>query len=323
MNILYGAVGSAYFRMYNTNSAMAITLTGQAAIQRLEIAFNDRLGEITGEYKDNVIAVDTDSNYVDLTDTVEKLGITGTESEMVESIHQFIESDLAKVAIISNDTFGEQMNCYTQTLYAKREKIMRGLFVRKKRYVAKVFDNEGVRYSSPDYSVTGLESVRSSTPEWCRSKLEECYRYVFDNTQSQLVKKVSELREQYDRTPFVQIANATSASRFDHYIVNGECIKGTPAQVKAAKAFNDIVTKLHLHDKYPLIKSGDKVRLLKLMMPNPYNVEVIAFQDDLPQEFGLHKFIDRERMFDETFRKPLQSVVGVRGWSTEKQFSLW
>jgi hypothetical protein len=49
-DIINAAVGSAYFRMYNPDTAMAITLTGQAAIQRLEIAFNDRLGEITGEY---------------------------------------------------------------------------------------------------------------------------------------------------------------------------------------------------------------------------------------------------------------------------------
>ena len=54
-------------------------------------------------------------------------------------------------------------------------------------------------------------------------------------------------------------------------------------------------------------------------MPNPIRENVIAMVDGLPHEFGLDKYIDRDLMFDKTYKIPLDDIVEKIGWSLEKR----
>jgi hypothetical protein len=44
---------------------------------------------------------------------------------------------------------------------------------------------------------------------------------------------------------------------------------------------------------------------------------MIATPDELPDEFGLDKYIDRELQFDKSFLEPIRSITSVIGWTAE------
>jgi len=70
------------------------------------------------------------------------------------------------------------------------------------------------------------------------------------------------------------------------------------------------------------IYDGDKVKYAYLKKPNPAREDVIAILNELPKEFGLDHFIDYERQFTKTYLEPINDIIGVIGWSTEKKATL-
>ena len=62
---------------------------------------------------------------------------------------------------------------------------------------------------------------------------------------------------------------------------------------------------------------GDKIKFAYLKMPNLINESVIACPDELPVEFNLDKYIDRDKQFDKSFVEPLRSITNVIGWNVE------
>ena len=71
LNSLYGALGNKYFRFFDQRIAEAITLSGQLSIKWAEVAINDYLNKVLKTDKDYVVAIDTDSLYVNLDPLVE------------------------------------------------------------------------------------------------------------------------------------------------------------------------------------------------------------------------------------------------------------
>ena len=44
--------------------------------------------------------------------------------------------------------------------------------------------------------------------------------------------------------------------------------------------------------------------------------------DYLPEEFGLHKYIDYDLQFQKTFLEPLNLILDSIGWTAEEQTTL-
>ena len=87
INSLYGALGNQYFRHYRLDNAIAITLTGQAAIQWIARKINEFCNKaLKSEGKDYVIAADTDSVYINLGDLVDAAIPEGTPVEKTVTI---------------------------------------------------------------------------------------------------------------------------------------------------------------------------------------------------------------------------------------------
>jgi DNA polymerase elongation subunit (family B) len=91
--------------------------------------------------------------------------------------------------------------------------------------------------------------------------------------------------------------------------------------VKAALMFNNLIKKNGLKNIQP-IKNGDKIKVVYLKTPNPINNNAIAAPDVLPAEYGLEKYIDREKQFATTFLDPLTNITNTIGWETEKKVTL-
>ena len=66
LNSLYGALGNQYFRYFELRIAEGITLSGQLSIKWAEKAMNEYLNKMLKSEEDYVIAIDTDSLYVDM-----------------------------------------------------------------------------------------------------------------------------------------------------------------------------------------------------------------------------------------------------------------
>ena len=94
--------------------------------------------------------------------------------------------------------------------------------------------------------------------------------------------------------------------------------KGTPKAVKGVLIHNECLERLGLLSKYQPITSSEKIKYVHLKIPNPIHSPVIAFNGKLPKEFGLHKYVDFNDMFEGTLIKPLEKILDPIGWSTEK-----
>jgi DNA polymerase elongation subunit (family B) len=71
------------------------------------------------------------------------------------------------------------------------------------------------------------------------------------------------------------------------------------------------------------IYKGDKIKFAYLKSPNPIQNDVIAISTELPPEFGLEKYIDRERMFQQTFIDIIESILNIVGWQVEEKATLF
>lgn len=69
---------------------------------------------------------------------------------------------------------------------------------------------------------------------------------------------------------------------------------------------------LNLESKYPSIREGQKVKMVRVK-PNAYNIDGIAFPDELPEEFGL--IPDHEGMFDKCVIMCLEPIFTALNWN--------
>jgi DNA polymerase elongation subunit (family B) len=79
---------------------------------------------------------------------------------------------------------------------------------------------------------------------------------------------------------------------------------------------------MNLTKKYQPIGNGDKIKFVYVKGRNPFNENVIAFNTELPKEFGLHEFIDYDLQFEKVYLDAVDIIIRSLGWSAEKQASL-
>lgn len=324
-NGIYGCMGNQYFRFYDLRMAEAITLTGQAVIETSCDFMNSYMNKLCKSVDhDYVLALDTDSNYIDFSDLVAKYAPDKSDNDIVNFLDALSKEKIQPFIARNYEEFGDRTNAFERRLFMKREAIGKALFLeKKKRYIMKVYDNEGVRFAEPEMKIMGLESVRSDFPVWCRKRLEECFKMLFDFTQESLWAKVEDVRNGFFKLNVMEMAKPTSISDLNKYVdSNGTPIKGATAAAKASCTYNANVKRLGIGSEYPLISSGDKIRILPMKLPNPLKSETVAFKDKLPVEFGIDNYVDKHVLFKKNFSDPLERVVNVIGWSTERRFSL-
>jgi hypothetical protein len=170
----------------------------------------------------------------------------------------------------------------------------------------------------------GLEMVRSSTPAPCRTKLGEAMKLILSGTEEQLQKFVKEFRKEFAEMSFETVAFPRSVNDLEKYMdpVSKMPISGATQQVKASLAYNTLLRKLQLDNKYPLIVSGDKIRFCHMIVPNPGHCETMACPGSLPDELDMRDYVNYEEQFAKSFIKPLSLVIDKIGWSAYKRESL-
>ena len=320
LNSLYGALANKYFKYFDNALAESVTLTGQLSIKWAEKAINQEMNKVLKTNKDYVIAIDTDSLYINFGPLVEKLN----PKDPVAAIDKLCQTHFEKKLAEAYDKLYSNLNSYTPRMEMGREVIAnRGIWTAKKRYILNVHNSEGVQYAQPKLKIMGIEAIKSSTPEVVRNKFKEAFKIIISGDEQQTRQFINEFKEEFkllspEMVSFPRSVQNVGKWKDRHQIYS----KGTPIHVRGALLYNHHVSDLFLDKKYSQINSGDKIKFSYLRLPNPIKENVISFPDYLPQEFKLHKYIDYDTQFDKTFIEPLNPILEAVGWSVKEQATL-
>jgi DNA polymerase elongation subunit (family B) len=327
-NSLYGCLGNPAFVYSSPELATAVTVTGQVIIRKAEKAMNDYIQSLTKDNKDYVIAVDTDSVYLDLDAIVKKISEKTNIPNVTDFINQVCEQKIQPEFKKEMDLLGRTLNCSENKIVFKREAIASaGIFIAKKRYALYVQDLEGVRFTEPKLKIMGLETARSSTPAIVRNKLKECIKIILTKTPEELRRYVDEFYDEFMKMPIEDIAAPRGVKGIAKYTDNTKIYKtGTPIATKAALLHNAYIKKLNLTKDIQVIRENDKIKFVFVKVPNPYGMNgkdaVLGFINKPAKEFELEKYIDRTKQFEKTFKEPLDNIIQAIGWVINNELTL-
>ena len=326
LNSAYGAIGNEYFRYYKLENAEAITLSGQVSIRWIEDRLNDYLNKLLKTDADYVIAVDTDSVYLNLGPLVETVykGREKTNQDVITFLDKVSQTKLEPYIESSYQKLASYVNAYEQKMIMKRENIAdRGIWTAKKRYILNVWDSEGVRYAEPKLKMMGIEAVKSSTPAPCRKMIKDVLNLIMTKTEDDVIDFIDSCRTKFRSLPPEEISFPRTVSSVTKYrSVNAIYEKGTPIHARGALLFNHYVKKNKLTKKYSLINNGEKVKFCYLKKPNPIQENVISFIQQFPNELKLDNYIDYDLQFEKSFLEPLKIILDSIGWSAERTVNL-
>ena len=326
LNSAYGAVGNQYFRYFKLANAEAITLSGQTSIRWIEDRLNKYLNDLLKTDNDYVIAVDTDSVYLNLGPLVDKFLAKqkGDKEKVVNLLDKVCEEQLEPYIDKCYVKLADYVNAYDQKMQMKRENIAdRGIWTAKKRYILNVWDSEGVRYEEPKLKIMGIEAVKSSTPAPCRKMIKDGLRVMMEGTEDEMIKFIDQARIKFNKLSVEELAFPRSISDVNkhksHITIYG---KGCPIHVRGSLLHNHYIKERGLDNKYSLINNGDKIKFVYLKKANPIRENVISFLNDFPYELGLDKYIDYELQFNKAFLEPVKVILDSIGWNVEKVANL-
>jgi DNA polymerase elongation subunit (family B) len=314
----YGAMANANFIFYDSRNAEAITSTGQVAIKFIERKFNEYFHKLLGTDTDVVLAVDTDSNYLRFGPVVRKFFKNKSEAEIVDLLDKIANEQLQPYIDNSYHELSDYLNSFDMQWKMKREVIAsKGVFVAKKRYFMHILDDEGVRMKSPKLKVTGLEAVRSSTPEICREALKKAMKIILDKNEEAVQRFIQEFKKEFFEAHVLDICFPRSVSDIEKWVdSSGNALKGMPIAVRGAYVYNKTIRVID--QKEETIKSGDKVSFVYMKQPNRFKSNVLAFPNYIPKCLEIEESeIDKNTQFEKSFLTSLRIILGVVGWKEE------
>jgi hypothetical protein len=244
--------------------------------------------------------------------------------KILNFLDKFVKVHLEPFVAEKFEELCQYMNAYKNCLVMNREVIAdRGIWRGKKNYILQVWDQEGYRYDTPKLKMMGVETVKSSTPGIVRGSLEQAINIILNKDEAQLQKFISAFKKKFWSAPISSIAFPRGVNDLDKWVDDSGNIKsGCPIHVRGSISYNNLIRKHKLTNTLPFINSANKIKFIYLKKENPSRQHVIAFLDELPHEFGLDDFIDKDTQFEKTFLGPCKSFTSIIGWNTEETFTL-
>ena len=287
--------------------------------------------------KDGVVYGDTDSCYLSVAPFVDAWkkktnNFNPTKEEVIKFIFTLDEKVLTPIINKTNDEALNRLNVMHKTMTMNRERICdRGIFVAKKKYILRDLVEDDAILAKHELTVKGIEIVRTSTPPIIRTELKNTVEFLMDHTNEDLFEHLKNIKEMFMQYKVEDIAFPRGVSDIKKYMQDGSWAKGTPIHVRAAILYNNKLKECLLKRKLktwetgevedalktlPQIKNGEKIKFIYLKTPNPIKENTIGWPAgyDLPVEFNIHKYIDKDIQYEKTFLAPLISIIEVLGW---------
>lgn len=336
INSVYGAYGSKYFIMYNTDIAEAITLQGQDIIKNAnryidlyfrefwykDFAVHQALGieqEVSRINESASFYNDTDSSYVTFEPVMKSCGWKGDPKQFILNLYEIRLKDFLNNCF---DKYGEKFNTKNLQNFEMEMISESGIFIAKKKYVLNpVWKDPGIDIPSlSKIKPKGVEIVQGSTPPFIRTKMKDLMRYIFIHKKeinyADFVKILKDIKSEFKIQPVERISITKGISDYEKYISNDrdhsrpfEVRSKCPIHVRAAGYYNyTLGQNKKWKSKYQMIKSGDKVKYYYAEGED----EVFAYHtDSFPYEFSPKVNFDIQ--FEKTLISPINRFMEVIG----------
>lgn len=321
INSLYGAMANRYFPLFNEKMAQAITGNGRFFIRLLSKNIENKLQSMLKSDNVYVVYNDTDSVYYQIANFVDMFITKNPDStinEQVDFADSFEKKVIAPVIQATIDEMAKKLNIFNVDVIAADREIIAdsAVFIQKKKYLARVRDNEGFRYPEyePEIKVMGLDIIKSSTPVWSKVKLLDSVEHILDKNEQDLRDWLKNTKSEYLSVNPNDLAQVGGVNNLDYVL--GE--KGVPFGSRSALVHNQYVIDNNLEDVYAMIEAGDKTKRMFLRTPNKFNSNIVAYTNDsFIKEFdGL---IDYDMMFEKGFTNALDNMTDALGYNLHKE----
>jgi hypothetical protein len=171
--------------------------------------------------------------------------------------------------------------------------------------------------------IKGVDSVRSSYAPRFRTLLTELIEQLLRGKDtSQIDQEIMEFEENINNLAPVELCKTSSikfiSMKGDKNYSKGRepfgTIKGSPVTAKSGNFHNDLLKIWKLDKTYEMIKHGDKCKWVYLM-PNPYNIDSVAFRGDQLDSEKLMEFIseyiDKQKIYTKELKTKLIDIYAA------------
>lgn len=327
LNSFYGVLALPSFRFYDVANAESVTAGGQQLIKFTATIANQYYNQVCGSKGiDYAIYSDTDSSFFSSWPIIQKRfpdvkindipRCTNETLKIATEVQTFINK--------SYDLYANRFhNIKSHRFFIKQELIARaGLWIAKKRYAQLIINEEGIMLPAPKLDVKGIDVVRSNFPNAFRTLMSDVITKILEGSDATIINKfIGEFRNGVPALSLLEIMFPSGISDIKKYeSIQMELFnfpKGTPAHVKAAIAYNNILQKGKLINIKP-ITNGDKIKYTYLKQ-NPYGLESMAlkgFEDPIQIEKFIRQYIDHEKVFDTALGNKLQDIFNAMKWGS-------
>jgi DNA polymerase elongation subunit (family B) len=334
MNSIYGAIGNNWFACFNPEVAEAVTLQGQDLIKHsekilhkyfheywhLDTELHEKLGltEVKKIHRPMVVYGDTDSNYVTFQEVVASCDWKGDDKDLILKINEYRLSGYLKKCF---DIYAEKWGTDNYQDFELETLSINGIFLGKKKYVTNIVYSDGV-HSEPLSAIktTGVEMIKGGTPPFVREKLLFLTKFIFSKGRSfnlrEFVTELKAIKKDFKAQQPENISAGIAVNNMEKFILNDstglEVAKACPIHVRASGYHNFLLNNSKYKDKYPLLRSGDKVRFYFVKTKSSMDNNVFAFaQGAYPYEFAPQ--IDYDEQFTKTILDPINRFIEVMG----------
>ncbi len=327
LNSMYGVLGLPVFRFYDVDNATAVTVTGQDVIKSTAKVVNKEYEKKLLDNSDFIIYIDTDSIYASASPLFELYVTEGDVTTIEEQKKQKTIQIAREMETKLNrfyDIFAKRaFNLDKHEFFIKGESVAKtGFWVTKKRYALnKVYDletNKDVSKMVPK----GLDVVRSSFPKAFREFTGQLLKDILNKVLKETIdKNILAFNASMETMSYLDMARNTSANNISEYTTeNGKGLrtykKGTPAHIKAAITYNQLLKYYGIEKKFEPIRDGEKIKYVYLK-ENPLKIETVAIKgDNDPQEILdlIDQYLDTDALFENELRNKLDDFYNALGW---------
>ena len=325
LNSLYGAILNPGCRFFDKRIGQSTTLSGRIIAKHMDAFVNEAITGVYDHTGDAVVYGDTDSCYFTawpaIKDDVES-GKMEWNKDIATQVYDNISDQL-------NESFPLFME---KACHCPRENgalikggreitATKGLYIKKKRYAALIYDMEGARLDGGGkpgkVKAMGLDLKRSDTPPVVQDFLSDILLGVLTgSTKEQIYDKVRDFKIAFQQRPAWEKGTPKRVNNLTKY-TEAEKRQGKanmPGHVRAAMNWN-YLKRMHGDNYSQNIVDGMKTIVCKLK-ENPMGYKSVGYPTDvshIPQWFKDLPF-DDALMEATIVDQKVENLLGVLKW---------
>ena len=336
LNSAYGALLNAGSRFFDQRMGQSTTLTGRNITKHMAAKTNEMLTGVYDHYGECAIYGDTDSTYYSaypaLKDDIEA-GNVEWNKEIAIDVYNTISKQVSDTfPEFLKETFNIPLEQSTGVIVSAREIVAESaLFIKKKRYAALVYDDEGKRKdingSIGKVKAMGLDLRRSDTPRFVQKFLMDVLTdTLLYKGEDHVINMIKDFKDKFDAmqpwekgTPKAVNGLTKYQDRKDIAMaakLQGKKVQLTiPGHVTASMNWNLLRQMNNDHHSSPII-DGQKIIVCKLQETADNFMKSVAYPIDeshLPDWF-LELPFDEEAMREAIVDQKIKNLLGVLNW---------